>query len=87
MLIIFLVIERGNGSFGEVHLAVIIKLYISVCVGVMKLLKLLLGNEHISKQFILIDLFTNLLFEILSHMLEILLSKKFENLLTSRLFL
>ena len=44
----------------------------------MKLLKLLLGNEHVSKQFILIDLFTDLLFEILSHMLEILLSKKFE---------
>ena len=75
----------NNVSFGEVDLAVIIKLYISAYVGVMKLLKLSLGNEHISKQFILIDLFTYLLFEILSHILEILLSKKSENLLTSRL--
>ena len=60
-----LVIEIGNISFGEVHFAVIIKLYISVYVGVIKLLTLSLGNEHISKQFILIDVFTNLLFEIL----------------------
>ena len=52
----------------------------------MKLLKLSLGSGHISKQFILIDLFTDSLFEI-SHMLEILLSKKLENLFTSRLFL
>ena len=40
-----------------------------------EIIKIIFGNEHISKQFILIDLFTNLLFEILSHMLEILLSK------------
>ena len=55
--------------------------------GVMIFLKLSLGNDHIFKKMILIDLFTDLIFEILSHILEILLSKKLEYLFTSRLFL
>ena len=37
----------GNGLFSEVHLIVIIKLYISIYVGIINILQLLLGNEHI----------------------------------------
>ena len=38
-----------------------------------KYITIIIGNEHISKLFIFIDLFTTLLLEILSHILVILL--------------